>query len=95
MMELIGLVPAENGGMRCQVEICKAACCRCSSFRPDKPGPCEYLTERHTCELHEVGGDACKPKGCADYPQTQSDIDGMNQQLESAGIQERCLLQFK
>ena len=94
-MKLIGLVPAENGGMRCQTEICKAACCRCSSLSPDKSGPCEYLTERNTCELHEVGGNSCKPVGCAEYPLAQSDINGMNEQIEAAGIQERCLLRFE
>ncbi len=94
-MELIGLVPADNGGMACPVDQCKAACCRCMSFRPDKPGPCEYLTERHTCELHEVGGDNCKPMGCVNYPLSQADIDGMNQQIEASGITERCLLRFE
>lgn len=65
------------------------------SFRPDKPGPCEYLTERYTCELHEVGGLPCKPSGCSQYPIDQADIDGMNAQIEKAGISERCILRFK
>ena len=65
------------------------------SFRPDKPGPCEYLTDRNTCELHEAGGVACKPLGCYLYPQQQSDVEGMNRQLEQSGIALRCHLKVK
>lgn len=93
-MTVRGYIPATNGGLACDVSACKAACCRAMSFRPDRPGPCEYLTERYTCELHEAGGPPCKPLGCNLFPRDQADIDGMNAQLEAAGIKERCILRF-
>lgn len=89
-----GMAPAKNGGYRCPVEICKAACCRAMSFRPDKPGPCEFVTDGHECKLHLIGGLACKPLGCVQYPKDQADIDAMNEKLEAAGIAERCQLEF-
>lgn len=91
-MAVTGLVPAANGGMRCQTEICGAICCKTWSFRPDTPGPCEFLTEDLQCELHLVGGPPCKPMGCAQFPLSQADVDGMNAQLEALGVPERCLL---
>jgi len=89
-----GYIESKRGGLACDVSVCLAACCRAMSFRPDKPGPCEYLTDRYTCKLHEVGGPNCKPMGCHLYPRNQADIDGMNAQLETAGIKERCILRF-
>lgn len=94
-MKVRGYVAASNGGLACEVARCKAACCRAMSFRPDKPGPCEYLTKRFTCELHEVGGPPCKPLGCVQFPQSQADIDGMNAQLRQAGIEEHCHLKVE
>jgi hypothetical protein len=42
-----------------------------------------------------VGGRACKPVGCADYPNNQADIDMINKQAEQNGFSERCQLRFE
>lgn len=94
MPTVIGKIPAlEGGGDACPTHICRAACCRVSSFRPGVPGPCEYLREDYRCQLHVEGGLPCKPMGCVTYPQAQSDVTSMNQQLAAAGIVEVCVLQ--
>ena len=76
----------------CRTEICNAVCCRSSHFRPDRNPPCEYLTDKNSCELHDVGGPSCKPKGCYDFPRNQADIDMINKLAEQKGFKERCLL---
>lgn len=92
-MAVDGYILAKTGGgYACDVAICRAACCRSASFRPDRPGPCEYLTADYRCELHVVGGPPCKPSGCLDYPRHQRDVDTMNAHIERAGIAERCIL---
>ena len=83
---------ATDGGMRCPTDICGAVCCKATHFRPDKRAPCEYLTDKLTCELHDVGGIKCKPMGCVEYPRSQRDIDAINRLAESAGFTERCQL---
>jgi hypothetical protein len=93
-MSVTGYV-IENGIPRCPTEVCNAVCCRATHFRPDRPPPCEYLTAKNTCELHDVGGRACKPVGCADYPNNQADIDMINKQAEQNGFSERCQLRFE
>jgi len=85
---------ATDGGLKCQTDICGAVCCRSAHFRPDREPPCEYLTDHLTCELHDVGGKACKPLGCAEYPRSQVDIDMINELAEQGGFAERCLLRF-
>jgi len=86
------ILAKSGGGYACDTSICKAACCRSCSFRPDKDGPCEYLTDDYRCELHVVGGIACKPVGCAEYPSSNADVTVMNRMLEASGIKERCHL---
>ena len=90
-----GYIPAPNGGLMCDVSVCKAVCCRSGNFRPDRKPPCEYLQSDSRCELHVVGGPPCKPSGCNDYPKSQADIDGVNAGAEAAGFTERCLLRFE
>lgn len=89
-----GYIKDEYGREVCPVEVCKAVCCRAQHFRPDKNPPCEYLLSDFMCELHKVGGLACKPKGCGDYPRSQADIDGVNEAAKRAGLTERCSLRF-
>ena len=89
-----GYIIASDGGLSCPTDICGAVCCRATHFRPDRPPPCEYLTDSNSCELHDAGGKACKPVGCAEYPRGQADIDGINRQAEEMGFTERCQLSF-
>lgn len=92
-MAVEGYIIATDGKQQCPTDICNAVCCRATSFRADKPGPCEYLDQdRNLCTLHSIGGQICKPYGCYVYPRNQMDIDVVNQQAELAGLSERCQL---
>lgn len=91
-MAVTGYLTGPDGQKRCPVDVCGAVCCRASHFRPDRKPPCEYLTDRLTCELHEAGGPSCKPVGCWTYPRSQADIDAINRLAEAAGFEERCQL---
>ena len=92
---LSGYIIDEGGNKSCPTDICKAVCCKATHFRPDKKPPCEYLTAKLNCELHNVGGVKCKPLGCYEYPRSQADINAINLQAEKEGFSERCQLEFK
>lgn len=91
-MKVSGYIIEEGKAPRCPIEICGAICCMSSSFRPDRKGPCEYLTKELSCELHKIGGPRCKPLGCHEYPRSQADIDAINKLAKDLGFTQRCQL---
>lgn len=86
-MIVLGYVENEDGSKRCPTEICNAVCCRTSSYEWGAPIPCPKLLNNE-CTVH--GTD--KPKGCAEYPLRQGDVDHINKLAEEQGFTERCQL---
>ena len=79
----------------CPTDVCGAVCCCASAALPPPVPPCLCLTQQKTCVLHEIGGPGYKPRGCAQFPQSQHAIDEVNRVAKKHGLKGRCQLKVE